>query len=280
MTYSEYKADAARVLSGNPEVTDGDSEAVTMICAVCGITSAEYLTRRRTAVLTDEEAALLDRMVNRRVCGEPLQYILGEWDFCGLPMYCGKGCLIPRFETEMLVDRAISTLPEGGRFLELCVGSGCVSAAILARRSDVCCDGIDISDEALRYAKKNAERHGVSDRFCISRCDLAEYMPTGKYDVILSNPPYVKTADVDAFGAGMRFEPRIAFDGGEDGLMFYRTIISRYTEYLRPNGIFIFEAGFDTAVGVAALLRDAGLADVHIEKDVNGIDRMITGVKK
>lgn len=280
MTYSEYKARAAEVLSENPEVTDADFEAVTMICSLCGITNAEYLTRRRTAVLTDEDIAELDGMVKRRVCGEPLQYILGEWDFHGLPMYCGRGCLIPRFETEMLVDRAISALPEGGRFLELCVGSGCVSAAILAKRSDVMCDGIDISEDALRYAKKNAERHSVSDRFCISRCDLAEYVPKGKYDVILSNPPYVKTCDVDAFGVGMRFEPRIAFDGGKDGLMFYRTIISRYTEYLLPHGRMLLEVGYDTANGVSRLMIGGGLREVTVEKDINGVDRIVSGIKE
>lgn len=277
MTYSEYKSRAASALSVNPDVTYAEAEAVTLICAVCGISSAEYLTCRRTSHLTDEEFAVLEEKVKRRAEGEPLQYVIGEWDFCRLPMYCGKGCLIPRFETEMLVERAAKVLPRGGRFLELCVGSGCVSAAILKKRSDVSGDGIDISKAALGYALRNAERHGVSERLHLAECDLAEYTPTGKYDVIVSNPPYVKTADVDAFGDVMKREPRIAFDGGEDGLVFYRTIISRYKEYLLPGGMFIFEAGYDTANEVAKLLREAGFSDVAVEKDVNGIDRMITG---
>lgn len=277
MTYSEYKVRAAALISENSEATDADNEAVTLICAVCGKSYAEYLTCRRTSHLTDEEFAVLEEKVRRRAEGEPLQYVIGEWDFHGLPMYCGRGCLIPRFETEMLVERAAKVLPRGGRFLELCVGSGCVSAAILKKRSDISGDGIDISKDALGYAVRNAERHGVSERLHLAECDLAEYVPTDKYDVIVSNPPYVKTADVDAFGDVMKREPRIAFDGGKDGLMFYRTIISRYKEYLLPGGMFIFEAGYDTAGEVAGLLRSAGFTEVAVEKDINGIDRMITG---
>lgn len=145
MTYSEYKVRCGALISENSEATDADNEAVTLICAVCGKSYAEYLTCRRTSHLTDEEFAVLEEKVRRRAEGEPLQYVIGEWDFHGLPMYCGKGCLIPRFETEMLVERAAKVLPRGGRFLELCVGSGCVSAAILKKRSDVSGDGIDIS---------------------------------------------------------------------------------------------------------------------------------------
>lgn len=157
MTYSEYKVRAAALISENSEATDADNEAVTLICAVCGKSYAEYLTCRRTSHLTDEEFAVLEEKVRRRAEGEPLQYVIGEWDFHGLPMYCGKRVSHSEVrDRDACRESGKGFCRGGGRFLELCVGSGCVSAAILKKRSDVSGDGIDISKAALgvRFAQR------------------------------------------------------------------------------------------------------------------------------
>ena len=276
MTYNQFRIKAEKLLE-NSGIDDIKPEIIQLVCGVCGITQAEYLAKRGEDI-PEEKACELEQKLERRLCGEPLQYVLGEWEFCGLRMLCGKGCLIPRWETEMLVQSAVSLIPQNGKVLDLCTGSGCISVAILKNRPDVTATAVDISPEALEYARRNAELHGVSERLTLVCGDVADFTVQGRADVIVSNPPYVKTHDVDAFDKTMQFEPRIAFDGGKDGLDFYRTIISRFVPTLQKGGVMLFEAGFDTTENVAQLMKNAGL-ETGIMPDVNGIPRACIGVK-
>ena len=220
----------------------------------------------------------LQKALERKISGEPLQYILGEWEFYSLRVFCGKGCLIPRPETEFLAEYIIKNLPKNGRFLDLCTGSGCICAAVLKSRPDASCVAVDISPEALEYAKKNAQYHNICDRMEIINADLCHFCPDGEFDIIASNPPYIKSEDMKTLSGEVLHEPHIALDGKEDGLFFYRTIVERYSDRLCDNGSFAFEAGYDTAAEVGEILKNKGFEKSSIF-DYSGIERVIIGKK-
>lgn len=278
MTYRQLKAEAASRLREAPEVENAGFEAETLLLHAASLDRATFLAMRAEDAPKDVETRLFDA-VGRRKAGEPLPYVLGEWEFYGLRMFCGPGCLIPRPETELCVEKAIEKLPRGGRFLDLCTGSGCIAAAILKTRPDAVGAAVDISADALAYARKNAAYHQVTDRLTLVCAPLEDFLPDASPDVIVSNPPYVKTADVDAFSAEMRREPRLAFDGGPDGLALYRRIADRFAPFLAPGGAFVLETGYDTARAVDALFRSRGL-DTSLFPDLAGIERVCVGVKK
>ena len=154
MTYTQLKTQATKLLSANPDVENPDFEVTTIICHFAGIGKAKLLSVRAEEIEPDT-LLKMQNAVRRRADGEPLQYVIGEWEFFGLRMFCGEGCLIPRPETELLVEKAIELLPEGTHFLDLCSGSGCISVAILNNRKDVTGTAVDISSAALKYAEKN-----------------------------------------------------------------------------------------------------------------------------
>ncbi|MBE6622879.1 MAG: peptide chain release factor N(5)-glutamine methyltransferase [Ruminococcaceae bacterium] len=217
--------------------------------------------------------------LEKKLSGIPLQYILGEWEFYGERIFCGKGCLIPRPETEFLAEFAIKNLPSGGKFFDICTGSGCIPVAILKNRPDSFAYCLDISEDALLYARKNCGYHNLDSRMNIINCDAAEFETDEKFDIILSNPPYIKSCDMKNLSAEVLNEPHIALDGGEDGLLFYRLIVERYTKNLKKGGVFAFEAGEDTSHSVGDILTKSGFFAEYI-KDYSGIDRVIIGRKK
>ncbi len=278
MTYNEFRTEASVKLRDCVDVENPDFEITTIICHICSIGKARLLAIRGESI-PDILLPKLMEAVERRVQHEPLQYIIGEWEFFGLRMFCGQGCLIPRPETELLVEKAIELIPKGGHFLDLCTGSGCISVAILNNRKDVTGTAVDISSDALEYAKKNAEYHKVKKRLEIVNMPLEEYLPIKIPDCIISNPPYVKTMDVDAFPPVMKYEPRIAFDGGHDGLEFYKTIAKRYSaRFLKDGGFLIFEAGYDTVREVEAILKYRKMQTTVLE-DMFGVERVCIGKK-
>ena len=254
MTYNEFKAQTLPKLS---EICDNAAfELETIILSVSGIKKADLLLRRGEQIPCDILAKLEDS-VARRLDREPLQYIIGEWEFYGLRMFCGNGCLIPRPETEMLADIAIKNLPRGGRLLDLCTGSGCISVAVLNNRPDVSAVAVDISPQALEFAKRNAEYHNLSsDRLKLVCADIYEYSPEGPFDLIISNPPYIKSDDIDTLSPEVKHEPYIALDGGYDGLDFYKLIAKFYAnKYLNDNGCCAVEVGYDIGEEVSAIFR-------------------------
>lgn len=220
------------------------------------------------AGVTDESA--LAAGLARLAAGEPLAHILGEWDFYDLTLRVTADTLIPRPETEHLVEYAIKHLPHGARFLDLCTGSGCVAITVLAHRPDTTAVAVDLSTAALGIARENATRIGVLERITLQHADiLTEKQDVASFDAILSNPPYIASAVVDTLDVSLSYEPRMALDGGADGLCFYRAIRDVQQAAVRPGGFLAMEIGYDQA----AAMRDL-FAGVEILKDYSGNDRV------
>lgn len=278
MTYNQLKNFLIEALSKNADVENADFEAAILICHFAGINKAKLLSVRAEEV-PEDILGKVENAAEKRAGGAPLQYVIGEWEFFGLRMFCGEGCLIPRPETELLVEKATELLPHGAHFLDLCAGSGCISVAILNNRKDVTGTAVDISADALAYAQKNAKYHKVENRLEIVNMPLEDYQPIKIPYCIISNPPYVKTADVDAFPSVMKYEPRIAFDGGFDGLEYYKIIAKRYsTRFLEDGGYLLLEAGYDTVREVEAILKYRKM-QTEVLSDMFGIERVCIGKK-
>lgn len=228
---------------------------------------------------------LLGKEADERLCmekgldvarGKPLQYVLGEWDFLGRRIICREGVLIPREDTETLVYQALKYIKEGDRVCDLCCGSGCISVALAQAGASV--TALDINEEAVRLTKDNALLWGV--KVDAGRCDVLREDISGEFDMLVSNPPYIRSTDIRRLDDSVRkFEPRAALDGGKDGLVFYKSILSRNLVNLKSGGRILFEIGFDQAEAVALLMREAGLADISLEKDGNQKDRVLCGRK-
>ena len=219
------------------------------------------------------DTPLLTDALARRLSGEPLQYILGEAFFYGEVYEVSPDCLIPRPDTEVLVEEALRLLPQGAHVADLCTGSGCIAISTLAHRTDVTAQAYDISKGALAIAQRNAIRNGVSDRVTFHHCDILTEMPQGTFSAILSNPPYIASSVVDTLSPEVQREPHIALDGGEDGMDFYRAILEGGKESLTEGGFFLFEIGYDQEDAITALALAHGFA-CRIVKDYGGNPRV------
>lgn len=201
--------------------------------------------------------------------GEPLAYVLGEWYFYGETYRLNRDCLIPRPDTEHLVEWLITHMPKGGCFADLCTGSGCIAISALVHRPDLRAAAVDISPGALEMARYNAKANGVLDRITFALADVKRGEGlTGVFDVIVSNPPYIHTAVIETLSEQVKREPRRALDGGEDGMDFYRAILEQYPKHLKDGGSMVFEIGYDQAQA----MRD--LHECEIFKDYGGNDRV------
>ena len=211
----------------------------------------------------------LDELVTRRLTGEPLQYILGEWEFMGLPFSTQKGALIPRQDTETLAEHTLSLIEERGykTVLDLCCGTGCIGIS-LSKLSGISATLADISAECLSLAQKNAARNGVSASFL--QGDLFDAVNGLSFDLIVCNPPYIPTGNLASLQKEVLFEPRLALDGGEDGLCFYRRIAERYKAYLNTDGTLLLEVGIFQAEDVKTLFENA-----YVLKDLCGVERVV-----
>lgn len=267
MTYNEI----CMALSG-AEIENNRGEASMLICHFCGINQAELLLRRDE----DFDSPALAEAVRRRCEHYPLQYILGYWDFCGETYRVTEDTLIPRQDTEKLVELAVKLLPENARFIDLCTGSGCVAISTLAARPDVRAVAVDLFEDTLAVARENAEKNAVGDRVGFVAADVLcpDFMEElGKFDFILSNPPYIETRHVSLLDEELSFEPDAALDGGDDGLDFYRAIISSYGKYLCEGGKMLLEIGCDQARSVASICA-ASSYKCEVFKDYCGNDRV------
>ena len=226
----------------------------------------------------DEKAETFLSMVNERLSGRPLQYILGEWDFLGLRLKVREGTLIPRFDTETAAQRAIRAVHETGAesVLDLCCGGGCIAVAVAAN-TKAAVTASEVSAAALALTRENAELNGVSDRVETIRSNMLESVE-GRFGVIVSNPPYIPSGEIAGLDAEVKdYEPRLALDGGPDGLAFYRTIAIDAPKHLADHGALILEAGDGQASPVAALLASAGFGHIEIIRDLSGKERVVTG---
>ena len=218
-------------------------------------------------------------LVRRRIAGTPIQYLLRSQDFYGLPFYVDRRVLIPRPETELLVENALSLLPDErqSRILDLCTGSGCVAVALKHNRPDCNVTATDLSRSALRVAKKNADHHKTD--ICFIHSDLFKKID-GVYDIIVSNPPYIHPGDYQWLEHKVRdYEPRLALVGGEDGLSLIRQIIQSAGSHLVPGGTLMLEIGSDQRDAVAKLLKMHAFIEIKCFSDYAGFDRIIVGKK-
>ncbi len=221
-------------------------------------------------------------LLARRAQGAPLQYLLGEWEFYSLPFYVGPGVLIPRQDTETLVDialRRLRDLPAGAapHVLDLCSGSGCVAVALRHNFPAAAVTAQEFSPEAYAYLVRNVRRHYPDIGVHLS--DLREYTHPGPLDMVVSNPPYVPEGELGALQAELGYEPLVALNGGEDGLKYFRAIARRYRAQLRPGGLLLLEVGAGQHESVAAILTEWGYADIGFHNDLTGTARVIEGRK-
>lgn len=259
------------------------------IRAVDGEQQAEFTAREIVAAATDRTVGQLvadftltvfqrdiqrvQEMVERYIAGEPLPYILGQWNFYGLPLTVTPDVLIPRDDTEAVTSLAIGKarfLNQNPRILDLCAGSGCIGLAIASKVKDARVTLGEISPEAIRIAKKNIQDNHLSGRVACVELDALKEPPKflGKYDMIVSNPPYITAAEMETLEPSVRdFEPRLALYGGIDGLDFYRAIVKNYDPLLRPGGFMCFEFGMGQEADVCQILMEKGYQLTKLVRD-------------
>lgn len=273
MTISElYKEIKAELASGGVESCEFEAE---QLLRAFGFDKLAIITDPERLVSEDISAEIKERAA-RRLAREPLQYILGEWEFYGLPFRVGAGVLIPRADTETLVDVALEFLKSRGvnsrRTLDLCAGSGCIGIA-LAKLANADVTSVEKSREAFDYLKKNAALNSASIT-AVPGDARGEQNAPGEFDLIVCNPPYLTAEDMRSLQKEVRFEPEAALFGGEDGLSFYRQLIPKYSKKLKPGGMLAVEIGKGQESAVCELFRKSGL-DPQMKQDLNGIFRVI-----
>jgi len=221
----------------------------------------------------------LTRLLELRAQGYPLQYMLGKWEFYGLPFYVGPGVLIPRQDTETLVDTALDILKNAGKtspeLLDLCSGSGCIAIAIKHSFPQAKVTALEASADAYTYLEKNTALNAV-DITC-THADLRDYKHPAPLDMIVSNPPYIPHAELPGLQTEVTHEPAIALDGGQDGLNFYREIARRYRQMLAPGGQLLLEIGAGQQDDVTEILTSHGFVSIKQQKDLNAITRVLAG---
>lgn len=215
----------------------------------------------------------LSRAIERRVAGEPLQYIIGEWDFMGYTFKVSPACLIPRADTELLCEYICESCKENGVFADLCTGSGCIAVAALKMRPDLRAVAVELYPETLELARENAERLGVSDRIEFILGDATEDILSGEFDLIASNPPYVTAEEMKDISKEVSFEPPHALTDGGDGLSIIRKIIEHSPAHLKEGAPLAIEMGWRQGDAVTEIARAAGLS-CSVLRDIEGRDRV------
>lgn len=257
-------------------IDDAVTDSWLLLAMACRIDRNFYYLHMQKE-LPGEQKEVYEAALKKRAGHIPLQHITGEQEFMGLPFLVNADVLIPRQDTEILVEEALKKAKPGMRVLDLCTGSGCIIVSLLKISPHLLGVASDLSAAALCVAKKNAGRNGVSPVFV--QGDLFEPVK-GTFDLIVSNPPYIPTAEIEKLMPEVReHEPLLALDGKEDGLVFYKRIIEEGYPYLKPGGFLMFEIGCDQGKEVSARMEQAGYQDVKIIKDLAGLDRVVIGGK-
>ena len=256
------------------EIGEAQLDARLLLEEVCG-TDHNTLLCHGDREVSEAEEEQYRKALEQRAVHVPLQHLLGYQDFMGLRFQVNEYVLIPRQDTEILVEEAMRYLHDGMRILDLCTGSGCILLSLLHYSNDCEGTGVDISKEALQVAALNAELLGIKADFFKS--DLYEKV-TGKFDLLVSNPPYIERKVIPTLMEEVReYDPYIALDGGEDGLDFYRRIIGGAQDYLKRGGQILMEIGSGQAQAVSELLREAGFKEIDVCRDFAGLDRVVSG---
>ncbi|MFH1338226.1 MAG: peptide chain release factor N(5)-glutamine methyltransferase [Candidatus Omnitrophota bacterium] len=255
------------------------TEAELLFTQILNCSRAElHLNRRRT--LKREEASFLACALRRRFYGEPLQYVLGKTEFMGFEFIVNADVFIPRPETEILAEKALSysrRLPvDDCQILDIGTGSGCIAISLAGFLPKAGITATDISEKALDIAKSNAYLNKVEQRISFIHCDLFPHnLKPNTYDLIVTNPPYIPSAQIEKLQLELSHEPRMALDGGIDGLDFYRRIIRDSWAYLKKKGLLIMEMGFNQCAQIRMLLNSSEFEVIEVVKDYNNIDRAI-----
>ena len=279
-TVSELYLDARRVLITQEDPQTASLMARNLLCHVTGMTQEQILAQR-DLYINEKACQEMANAVQRLMNEEPLAYVLGKWEFYGLELIVTPDVLIPRDDTCAVADLAIQQslfLDSKPRILDLCTGSGCIGLAIASRVKDAKVTLADLSQEALAVAKQNIVLHHLTSRVSCVKANALEAPPAfmGKFDLIVSNPPYITTRDMlDLPHSVAGFEPRMALHGGEDGLKFYRAIAENYAHALKPGGFLCFEFGDDQGDDVCAILEANGYTIIERAKDYNDRERAV-----
>lgn len=251
-------------------------EAKQIIKHITGLSSSEIL-MNYTNSLTEFQSNNLTAIIRQRELRYPLQYIFGEWSFYGREFYVGPGVLVPRADTETVIEVCTDYLKDKKepKILDLCAGSGCIGITLAKEKEDSTCIMIEKYPEAIRYAEKNILRNKAENARVIAG-DIFEGTASGeKYDLIVSNPPYIAENGAEEVSPETKYEPETALFGGTDGLEFYRAITENYKGSLKQNGMLCFEVGIGQVNNVKEILRNAGFANIGAKKDLNGIERAV-----
>ena len=255
-------------------------EAKQIIKHITGFSNSEIL-MNYTNRLTEFKSNNLTAIIKQRAIRYPLQYIFGEWAFYGREFYVGPGVLVPRADTETLIDVCLKYLKntENPAVLDLCAGSGCIGITLALEKAGAAVTLVEKFPEAARYAERNIKRLGVNNAALILGDVLNGAANDKIYDLIVSNPPYIPKNEMETVSPEVHYEPETALLGGEDGMDFYRAITAEYKKALKPGGMLAFEVGAGEAAAAQKLLENAGFKEINNAKDLGGISRAVYGLK-
>ena len=280
MKISDLKKEILKRLE-DAGIQDAETEARMIVTEYAGVTLSEMFTDPDRE-LADDMVLCTEDVVSRRITGIPLQHIMGKTGFMGFDFRVSPAALVPRPDTEILTEEVLKDYHDGSRILDLCTGSGCIIVSLLALMNDCYGVGTDISEDALALAAENADMilADKRERLEFRKGDLYDALSQDDvFDVIVSNPPYIRTADIETLSTEVRdHDPRIALDGGEDGLDFYRRIITGAAEHLQKGGDLLLEIGYDQAEDVTKIMKANGFIEVQTVKDFGGNDRVVRGI--
>ena len=279
-TYNNLYLDIRQQLRG-AGIEAATLEARELVCFGTG-KSREELQRDGGLYASPELERRVRTLVDPRLAGEPVAYLIGEWEFYGLPLDISRDVLIPRTDTEVLVEQALGYLRPLGecRVLDLCAGSGCIGLALASQAPQCRVVLGEVSDGALRICRQNIRRNGLTGRVVPMLADARQRpeKTLGEFQCIVSNPPYIPRDDLPGLDVSVRdYEPHLALDGGEDGLDFYRSITELWKEALMPGGRLYFEVGIGQADHVLRIMRSQGFGDIQVVKDHHDIPRVVFG---
>lgn len=280
ITYNNLYMDVRQQLR-KADIEAATLEARELVCYASG-KSRQELIRDAQLYVSQEVEEQVRSLVRRHLAGEPVAYLIGEWEFYGLPLDISEHVLIPRPDTEVLAEAAIQFVKKQGecRVLDLCAGSGCVGLAIAAQTRNTRVVLGELSEGALRICRQNIRRNSLASQVIPLAMDVMQGPPShlGEFDCVVSNPPYIPKSDIPGLDVSVKdYEPMMALDGGEDGLDFYRAISENWRSVMHPGTRLLFEVGIGQADDVMRIMRENGFGDNEVIPDLAGIPRVVSG---
>lgn len=262
-------------------IEDNVFEAKQIIKHITGLSAPQILANYNRSLTEFQENNLI-ALIHQREVRYPLQYIFGEWDFYGRSYYVGPGVLVPRADTETLIEVALDYLKtaDNPAILDLCAGSGCIGITIAREKENSSVTLLEKHKEALSYAEKNITRNNAENAKAVLGDVFSSDEADKKYDLIVSNPPYIPENEMKDISPETKYEPETALLAEDGGMEFYKAIINNYTNSLKSGGMMVFEVGIGESQKVAELLKESGYKNIEIKKDLNNIERAVSGIKE